>query len=61
VSDGRKAGNISTGLVIGGLVAGAAGAAVWFWPRSAERTTATAHLVPVPHDGGAGLALTGTF
>jgi hypothetical protein len=59
VSDGRSAGNVATGLVIGGLAAGAAGAVVWFWPRSAERTTA--HLVPVPHDGGAGLALTGVF
>jgi hypothetical protein len=33
---------------------------VWLTaPRSAER--ATARIVPVPHDGGAGLALTGTF
>lgn len=61
ISDGRSAGNIATGLVIGGLAAGAAGAVVWFWPRPAEHSTATAHLVPVPHDGGAGLALTGTF
>jgi hypothetical protein len=28
-------------------------------PRTAER--AQARIVPVPHDGGAGLALTGTF
>jgi hypothetical protein len=33
---------------------------VWLTaPRTAERSTA--QLVPVPHDGGAGLALTGTF
>lgn len=62
VSDGRSAGNLSTALVIGGVVAGAAGVVVWLTaPRTAERATATARLVPVPHDGGAGLALTGTF
>lgn len=61
VSDGRSAGNIATGLVIGGLAAGAAGAVVWFWPRPAERTTTAARVVPVFHDGGAGLALTGAF
>ena len=60
VSDARSAGTISTVLVGVGIAAAAAGAVVYFTaPKAPER--ATARLVPVPHEGGAGLALTGTF
>jgi tetratricopeptide (TPR) repeat protein len=60
VSDARSAGTISTVLVGVGVAAVAAGAVVYFTaPKAPER--ATARLTPVLHDGGAGLALTGTF
>lgn len=60
VNDAHSAANLSTGLFIGGLAAIGAGAVVYFTaPRTAERTAA--RLVPVPHEGGAGLALAGTF
>ncbi|HSR97993.1 MAG TPA: hypothetical protein VLM79_13125 [Kofleriaceae bacterium] len=60
VSDARSAGTISTVLVGVGIAAAAAGAVVYFTrPKAAER--ATARLVPVPQQGGAGLALVGTF
>jgi len=62
VSDARSAGNVATGLFIGGIAAGGAAVVVWLTaPRTAERAAATARIVPVPHEGGAGLALTGTF
>jgi hypothetical protein len=60
VADARSAGTISTVLVGLGVAAAAAGAIVYFTaPKAPER--ATARLVPVPHDGGAGLAIAGTF
>lgn len=60
VSDARSSATISTVLVIGGGAAIAAGVILYLTaPRSHER--ATARLVPVAHDGGAGLALTGAF
>ena len=60
VSDARSAGTISTVLVGVGVAAAAAGAIVYFTaPKAPER--ATARLVPVPQQGGAGLALVGTF
>lgn len=60
VSDARSAGNISTVCVGVGVAALAAGAVLYFTaPKAPER--ATARLVPVPHEGGAGLALLGTF
>ena len=60
VSDARSAGTISTVLVGIGVAAVAAGAVVYFTaPKAPER--ATARLVPVPHQGGAGLALVGAF
>lgn len=60
VSDARSSATLSTVLVGTGIAAIAAGAIVYFTaPRMREQRTA--HLVPVPQDGGAGLALTGTF
>lgn len=60
VSDARSAGTISTVLVGVGIAAAAAGVVVYVTrPKAAER--ATARLVPVPHEGGAGLALVGSF
>jgi hypothetical protein len=60
VSDARSSATISTVLVVGGGAAIAAGVILYLTaPRSHER--ATARLVPVAHDGGAGLALTGAF
>jgi hypothetical protein len=60
VQDARSAATISTVTLIGGGAAIAAAAVIYLTaPRTVER--ATAHLVPVPHNGGAGLALTGTF
>jgi len=60
VSDSRSAGTISTVLVGVGVAAIAAGVVVFVTaPKAPER--ATARLVPVPHDSGAGLALVGTF
>jgi tetratricopeptide (TPR) repeat protein len=60
VSDARSSATISTVLVIGGGAAIAAGVIVYLTaPRTRER--ATARLVPVAHDRGAGLALTGAF
>jgi len=60
VSDARSSATISTVLVIGGGAAIATGVVLYLTaPRSRER--ATARLVPVPHQGGAGLALTGAF
>jgi len=60
VDDSHSAANISTGLFIGGVAAIGAGVVLYLTaPRTAER--AQARIVPVPHDGGAGLALTGTF
>lgn len=60
VSQARSNATKSTVLMIGGGAAIAAGVVVLLTaPRAPER--ATARLVPVPHDGGAGVALTGTF
>jgi hypothetical protein len=60
VSDARSAGTISTVLVGVGIAAAAAGAIVYLTaPKAKER--ATARLLPVPHDGGAGLAVVGAF
>ncbi|HEX2692323.1 MAG TPA: hypothetical protein VHN14_37200 [Kofleriaceae bacterium] len=60
VHDARSNATISTVLVIGGGAAIAAGAVVWLTaPRAPER--ATARIVPVMHDRGAGLAITGGF
>jgi hypothetical protein len=60
VDDARSSATISTVMIIGGGAAIAAAAIVYFTaPRTTER--AAARIVPVPHDGGAGLALTGTF
>jgi tetratricopeptide (TPR) repeat protein len=60
VSDARSAGTLSTVLVGVGVGALAAGAIVYFTaPKAPER--ASARLVPVPHDGGAGLAIAGVF
>lgn len=60
VADARSAGTLSTVLVGVGVAAVAAGAIVYFTaPKAPER--ATARLVPVPQQGGAGLALVGTF
>jgi tetratricopeptide (TPR) repeat protein len=60
VQDARSSATISTVMIIGGGAAIAAGAIVYLTaPRAGER--ATARLVPVTHDGGAGLALAGTF
>ena len=52
--------SVSSVLVIGGGAAIIAGAIVYLTaPRAEER--ATARLLPVLHDRGAGLALTGGF
>jgi len=60
ISDARSKATVSTALMIGGLAAIAGGAVVLLTaPRAPER--ATAHIVPVPHDGGAGLAVAGAF
>ena len=60
VSDAKSKATVSTVLMGVGLAAIAGGVIVWVTaPRESER--ATAHLVPVVHDGGAGLALTGVF
>lgn len=60
VQDARSTATTATVLVVGGGVAIAAGVVVYLTaPRVSER--ATARLVPVIHDGGAGLALTGGF
>jgi tetratricopeptide (TPR) repeat protein len=60
VRDARSTATISTALVIAGGAAIAAGAVVFLTaPRTAER--ATARLVPVMDDRGAGLAITGGF
>lgn len=61
MSDARSKATVSTVLFGVGLAAIAGGVVVWVTaPREPERATA-AHLVPVVHDGGAGLALTGAF
>jgi tetratricopeptide (TPR) repeat protein len=61
VADARSSATLSTVMVIGGGAAIAAAAIVYFTaPRTRE--TATARVVPaVTRDGGAGLALMGTF
>jgi hypothetical protein len=60
VDDSHSKANVSTGLVVGGLAMVGAGVVLYLTaPRTAEQ--ATARIVPVPHQGGAGLALTGTF
>jgi hypothetical protein len=60
VSDAKSKATVSTVLIGVGLAAIAGGVVVLVTaPREPER--ATAHLVPVVHDGGAGLALTGVF
>jgi hypothetical protein len=60
MSDAKSKATVSTVLMGVGLAAIAGGVVVWVTaPREPER--ATAHLVPVVHDGGAGLALTGVF
>lgn len=60
VHDARSSATISTVLIVGGGAAIATGVVVYLTaPRTSER--ATARLVPVTHDRGAGLALAGTF
>lgn len=60
VSDAKSKATVSTVMFGVGLAAVAGAVVVWVTaPREPER--ATAHLVPVVHDGGAGLALTGVF
>jgi hypothetical protein len=60
VSDAKSKAAVSTVMFGVGLAAIAGGVVVLVTaPREPER--ATAHLVPVVHDGGAGLALTGVF
>ncbi len=60
VSDAKSKATVSTVLFGVGLAAIAGGVVVLVTaPREPER--ATARLVPVVHDGGAGLALTGVF
>jgi len=62
VDDARSSATISTVMVIGGGAAIAAGAILYFTaPRRRDPEQATARLVPVPHDRGAGVALQGTF
>jgi hypothetical protein len=60
VSDAKSKATVSTVMFGVGLAAIAGAVVVWV---TAPRETApvTAHLVPVVHDGGAGLALTGAF
>lgn len=58
--DSRSSALISTVLVGVGVAAVAAGVVLYVTaPRESER--ATARIVPVPHQGGAGLALVGRF
>lgn len=60
VHDARSSATTSTMLVIAGGAAIAAGAVVFFTaPRAPERSAA--RIVPVVHDRGAGLAITGGF
>jgi hypothetical protein len=60
VQDAHSSATVSTVLVIGGSAAIVAGAVVFLTaPRAQER--ATARLLPVLHDHGAGLAITGGF
>lgn len=60
VHDARSSATFSTVLVIAGGAAIAAGAVVFITaPRAPER--ATARIVPVVHDHGGGLAITGGF
>ena len=60
VHDAHSRATISTVFTVGGGAAIAAAVIVYLTaPREAER--ATARIVPVPHDGGAGLAVTGSF
>jgi len=62
VHDARSSATISTVLVIGGGAAIAAGAIVYFTaPHGRSREHQAARLVPVTNNGGAGLALMGTF
>jgi hypothetical protein len=61
VSDAHASANIATGLGIAGLAAVGAGVVVYLTAPREQLSTPTARLVPVPHQGGAGLALTGTF
>jgi len=60
VHDARSSATISTVLIIAGGTAIATGAVIFLTaPRAQER--ATARIVPVLHDRGAGLAITGGF
>lgn len=59
VSDARSSATISTIAVIGGAAALAAGAILYITAPRARETTA--RIVPVTHDGGAGLAVVGAF
>ena len=60
VSDAKSKATVSTVMFGVGVAAIAGGVVVLLTaPREPER--ATAHVVPVVHDGGAGLALTGVF
>ena len=60
VQDAQSSATVSTILVIGGGVAIVAGVVVYLTaPRAQER--ATARILPVLHDHGAGLAITGGF
>jgi tetratricopeptide (TPR) repeat protein len=64
MSDARSRATTSTVLVIGGGAAIIAGAIVWFTARPTREhasAQARARIVPVTHDGGAGLAVTGAF
>jgi hypothetical protein len=60
VHDARSSATTSTVLVVAGGAAIVAGAVVWLTtPRAPEQ--ATARIVPVIHDRGAGLAIAGGF
>jgi hypothetical protein len=60
VHDAKSTATISTVLAVAGGAALAAGAILYFTaPRAPER--ATARIVPVVHDGGAGIAIIGGF
>jgi hypothetical protein len=61
VSDARSSATISTVMVIGGGAAIAAGAIVYLTAPHGHSRETQARIVPVTHNGGAGLALTGTF
>lgn len=61
MSDARSKATISTVLVIGGGAAIAAGAVLYLTAPRAKERAASARITPVPHNGGAGVVLTGRF